>query len=154
LHAGAVPGAPRAATESTAQTFADPVRLRVLRDEVGRLRQRETRRRFDPSIHVGRLGAEGTGCVIAARDLPVVDVELRIDVMERLLSEAPQHWCTAWLIRPGTVEQHDTDLRWFSAVRTAFEMHGRQLDGFYAVTRWGWRDVLSGESRTWVRLRL
>jgi hypothetical protein len=33
-------------------------------------------------------------------------------------------------------------------------MHGRRLDGCFAVTRYGWRDVLTGETRTWRRLRL
>ena len=49
---------------------------------------------------------------------------------------------------------HDLDLQWLAAARTAFGMHGRPLEGFYALTRTGWRDVLTGESRVWKRLRL
>jgi hypothetical protein len=56
--------------------------------------------------------------------------------------------------RPGTPDLHDLDLLWLAAARTAFGMHGRALDGFYAVTRTGWRDVLTGETRVWKRLRL
>jgi hypothetical protein len=149
LHAGAVPETTRSATPPRAD-----VRLRTLREEVGRLRQRETRRRFDACLHVGELGGQRTGFVVAARDLPVMDVELRVDVVSRLLQESPSSWCTAWLVRPGTAEQHDEDLRWLSAVRTAFAMHDRLLDGCYAVTRYGWRDLVTAETRSWVRLRL
>jgi hypothetical protein len=130
------------------------LRLRTLREEVGRLRLRETRRRFDTCLHVGELGGERTGFVIAARDLQVMDVELRVDVVSRLLQDSPPHWRTAWLVREGTAEQHDEDLRWLSAMRTAYAMHARPLHGCYAVTRYGWRDLVTGEARSWVRLRL
>jgi hypothetical protein len=83
-----------------------------------------------------------------------MDIELRIDLLGRLLADAPPAWRSAWLVRPGTPEQHDVDLQWFSAMRTAFEMYGRPLDGGYVVTRSGWRDLLTGDARTWVRLRL
>ena len=151
LHAVAVPDTthPR-----TALPKADEHRLRMLRQEVGRLRQRETRRRFDPCINVGELGGQRTGFVIAARDQPLMDVELRVDVVGRLLLEAPAAWRTAWLVRPGTPEAHDVDLQWLSAVRMAYDMHGRTYDGCYVVTRSGWRDMVTGETRTWVRLRL
>jgi hypothetical protein len=137
-----------------AEPIVDAHRLRMLREEVGRLRQRETRRRFDACLQVGELGGERTGFVIAARDLPVMDVQLRVDVAAGLLQDASPRWRTAWLVRPGTPEQHDVDLRWFSAIRTAFAMHARPLDGCYVVTRSGWRDLVTGDSRTWVRLRL
>jgi hypothetical protein len=150
LHADAVPDTTRSRTTPSS---AD-VRLRTLREEVGRLRQRETRRRFDACLHIGELGGERTGFVIAARDMPVMDVELRVDVVSRLLQDSPPPWSTAWLVRPGTAEQHDEDLRWLSAVRTAYAMHDRPLDGCYAVTRYGWRDLVTGEARSWVRLRL
>jgi hypothetical protein len=130
------------------------VRLRRLREEVGRLRLRESRRVFDASIHVGELGGPRTGFVVAARDLPVMDVELRVDVVARLLEDTPASWQTAWLVRPGTPEPHDVDLQWFAAARVGFAMHGSPLDGCYVVTRAGWRDMVSDERRTWVRLRL
>jgi hypothetical protein len=149
LHADAVPDTIRSRTPSSAD-----VRVLTLRREVGRLRQRETRRRFDACLHVGELGGQRTGFVIAARDLPVMDVELRVDVVSRLLHDSPPSWRTAWLVREGTPEQHDEDLRWLSAVSTAYAMHDRPLDGCYAVTRYGWRDLITGETRSWVRLRL
>ena len=58
----------------------------------------------------------------------------------------PAKWRTAWLVRPGTPEPHDLDLQWLAAARTAFGMHGRALDGFYVITRTGWRDVLTDET--------
>jgi hypothetical protein len=126
----------------------------MLREEVGRLRLRESRRVFDASVHVGQPGGPRTGFVVAARDLPVMDVELRVDVVARLLEDASGAWQTAWLVRPGSPEPHDVDLQWFSAARVAFAMHDRPLDGCYVVTRSGWRDLATNEGRTWVRLRL
>jgi len=33
-------------------------------------------------------------------------------------------------------------------------MHGRTLAGFWIITRSGWRDALTEETRVWKRLRL
>jgi hypothetical protein len=33
-------------------------------------------------------------------------------------------------------------------------VHARPLDGFYVVTRTGWREVLTDEAQVWSRLRL
>jgi hypothetical protein len=129
-------------------------RRRLLREEVGRFRARESRRVFDASVHVGVLGGPRTGFVVRARDLAAVDAALRVDVLTALVEESPMEWCTAWLVRPGVPEPHDLDLQWLSAAHTAFGIHGRRLDGCYAITRSGWRDLLTGESRAWVRLRL
>jgi hypothetical protein len=49
---------------------------------------------------------------------------------------------------------HDVDLTWCSAARHAFGAHERTLACFRVVTRTGWVDVISGERRTWARLRL
>ena len=146
-------------TESWGATPAtvDPTtrqRHRLLRAEVGRLRLRESRRVFDGSVHVGRLGTDDCGFVVRAQDLPAFDTALRVDVLTALLEATPPSWHTTWLVRPGTPEQHDHDLQWLSAARTAFGIHGRPLDGCFVITRTGWRDVLSDEQRAWVRLRL
>jgi hypothetical protein len=127
---------------------------RMLRMEVGLLRQRESRRVFDTRVNVGIIGGPRAGFVIPARDLPAVDVALRTDVVATLLEETPAEWRTTWLARAGTTEQHDLDLQWLAAARTAFGMVDRPLEACYAVTRAGWRDVLTGEQRVWVRLRL
>jgi hypothetical protein len=129
-------------------------RRRLLRQEVGRFRARESRRVFDASVHVGVLGGPRTGFVVRAQDVPAVDAALRVDVLTALLEESPPEWHTAWLRRPGTPERHDLDGQWLAAVHTAFGIHGRRLDGCYAITRSGWRDLLTDEVRVWARLRL
>ena len=129
-------------------------RRALLRTEVGRFRGRESRRVFDVSVHVGVLGGDRDSFVVRAQDLPAVDAALRADVVSALLEDAPPDWCTAWLLRPGTPEPHDLDLQWLAAAGTAFGMHGRALDRFFALTRTGWRDVRTDESRVWKRLRL
>ncbi|MGZ4437626.1 MAG: hypothetical protein ACXVWU_09660 [Nocardioides sp.] len=126
----------------------------VLRREVGLFRERESRRRFDPAVHVGVLGGPRDSFTVAARDLPVMDAGLRTDVVTGLLEHAPDDWRDVWVTRPGDPEQHDLDLAWLSAARAAFAAHGRTLATFHALTRTGWRDVVTGETRTWVRLRL
>jgi len=125
-----------------------------LRAEVGRLRLRETRRVFDLAVHVGVLGGGHDTFVLRAQDLRVVDAALRVDAVARLLEDAPPQWDSAWLSRPGGPEPHDEDVRWLAAASAAYGMHGRRLTGFHVVTRYGWRDVLTGEQRTWRRLRL
>jgi hypothetical protein len=127
---------------------------RLLRQEVGRFRARESRRVFDSSVHVGVLAGPRTGFVVRAQDLPAVDAGLRVDVLSALVEQSPDLWRTTWLVRPGTPERHDVDLQWLAAARMAFGIHDRRLDGFYVVTRSGWRDALSEETRVWARLRL
>ena len=126
----------------------------LLRQEVGRLRGRESRRVFDAAVHVGVLAGPRDSFVVRAQDLPAVDAALRTDVLSSLVEQAPSTWRTAWLARPGDPELHDQDLAWLAAARTAFGIHARPLEGFYVVTRTGWRDVLTDETRVWTRLRL
>jgi len=132
----------------------DPDLAALLREEVARLRQRETRRVFDATLHVGRLGGPHDSFVVRAQDLPAVDVALRTDVLAALLEGAPRDWSSAWLTRPGLPVLGDVDLAWLAAARTAFGMHGRTLASCHAVTRYGWVDLVTGTSREWKRLRL
>ncbi len=130
-----------------------------LRLEVGRLRQRESRRVFDPSVHVGRLAGPRDSCVVRAQDLPVIDRALRVELVSALLADqetADQDTGEqdAWLVRPGPPELHDSDLAWLAATSFAFTAHGVGLTGFYVVTRTGWLDVQTGESQVWKRLRI
>jgi hypothetical protein len=92
--------------------------------------------------------------VVRACDLPAMDPGLRADVVSELVAQTDDALRTAWVVRPGQPEPHDADLHWFAAARAAFAMHGRPLEAFYAVTRYGWRDVSTGRMRTWKRLRL
>jgi len=126
----------------------------LLRREVGRFRARESRRVFDLAVHVGQLGGDRDSVTVAARDLPALDAGLRCDLVARLLEDTDPAWAQAWLTRPGTVEENDLDYLWLSACRAAFATFGRELASFHALTRSGWRDVLTGDTRTWVRLRL
>ena len=125
-----------------------------LRQEVGRLRAYESRRIFDAGVHVGTLGGPRSGFVLRAQDLPVVDPGLRVEVVTALLAGAGAAGGTAWLVRPGRPDLHDLDLQWLAAATLAFGIHGRRLDGFYAITRVGWLDVRSGDQKVWKRLRL
>jgi len=135
-------------------TTAAAMRRALLREEVGRFRLRESRRVFDASVHVGLLAGPRTGFVVRAQDIPAMDAALRVDVLCALLEDSPPAWRTAWLVRPGTPEPHDLDHQWFAAVRAAFAILERSWDGCYVVTRAGWRDLLTDETRTWSRLRL
>lgn len=126
----------------------------LLREEVGRFRMRESRRVFDTAVHVGILAGPRDSFVVRAQDLPAVDAALRTDVLSSMVEQSPPTWRTAWLARSGTPDLHDEDLHWLAAARTAFGIHDRPLDGFYVVTRAGWRDALTEETRVWKRLRL
>jgi hypothetical protein len=132
----------------------DTARRALLREEVGRFRARESRRVFDLALHVGQLGGPRDTFVVPARDLPVMDVGLRTDVASALLEGTDASWGDAWVTRPGTPELHDLDLQWLAAVTEVFAMHGRTLEGFWVLTRFGWRDALTEETRVWKRLRL
>jgi hypothetical protein len=132
----------------------------ALRQEVGLLRARESRRIFDATVGVGRLGGDvgdredRQGFVVRAQDLPAIDGSLRTDVMSALLEQTEAWPAAAWVARAGCPTPHDVDLQWLAATMAAFGAHGRALEGFYAITRAGWLDVRTGESRTWKRLRL
>jgi hypothetical protein len=140
-------------------TTTTPDLAAVLRLEVGRFRLQESRRRFDQAVHLGRIGGCRETFVVQRGDAPVMDAGLRAEVVRRLLerfvaADSAASAATVWLTRPGVASLHDDDLSWYAAARAAFASHGHRLDGFYALTRTGWLDVLSGESRTWRRLRL
>jgi hypothetical protein len=131
-----------------------PDRRGLLRREVGLLRQRETRRVFDTAVHVGVLGGESAGFVARAQDLPVLDAGLRTDVVCGLLATLAPEAREAWVVRAGTPEPQDVDLQWLAAARAGLGVLGRQVEGCYVITRSGWRDLVTAQQRTWVRLRL
>lgn len=136
------------------QQHPDPRPL--LRLEVGGLRRRESRRVFDPSVHVGRLGGPRRSFVFRAQDRPVMDRGLRLEVMCSLLDEHEDDpgEAVVWLVRPGVPELSDLDQEWQGAAGFAFATRDARPAGFYVVTRAGWLDVRTGESRVWKRLRL
>lgn len=126
----------------------------LLRLEVGRLRRRETRRAFDSAVYVGTLDGPRDSFALPLRDVPALDAGVRTDVVCALLARTGPELRTMWLVRPGRPEPHDADLEWQGAARRAFAFHDRPLEGCYVITRYGWRDLDSGRSRTWKRLRI
>jgi hypothetical protein len=128
----------------------------LLRQEVGELRRRESRRRFDTDVHVGRIGGERRVRTVSRDDLAVLDAGTRTEVVTWLLEELSDLGTGAhvWTTRAGEPTVQDDDLAWLSASLRALGALGLVLDGFWTVTRTGWLDVRSGESRTWKRLRL
>jgi hypothetical protein len=83
-----------------------------------------------------------------------VDRQVRPDFVLALLETAPQATDCAWVSRPGETVVTDDDVAWLVAAESAFGSAGRDLAGCYVVTRHGWADVRTGESRVWKRLRL
>ncbi len=132
-----------------------PADLRpLLRLEVARLRSVQVRRRFDTVVHVGRLAGERRSCPVPTGD-PCLDAGTRADLIVGLLEAVPEDQTTgAWITREGRPWLGDEDLAWLAAGIRAYGVLGREPTGFWTVTRWGWLDVRTGESRTWKRLRV
>lgn len=108
------------------------------------------RRRTVPTVvHVGRLG--GARVTVAADDVGE-DPGWRADLVERAL-EGAEHPQRAWLTRAGELDPRDDDHAWCAAAGVAFARHGLELPGFHVLTRYGWRDLVSGEAVTFHRIR-
>jgi hypothetical protein len=142
-------------THAEAGAAVVPAHALALRTEVGLLRMRETRRVFDVQVHLGALGGgEHDTFVVRAQDVPVLDQGLRTEVVVVLAEQLGTRDPAVWVTRPGVPELHDVDLHWLSATDRAFAELGRPSPEFYAVTRYGWLDVRTGQGRSWKRLRL
>jgi len=138
---------PEAPTEDKAQLH------NVLRREVGRFRAEEKRRRFPTTLHVGRI--DGSQYVLEVPEsAEPLDRATAFDLLDcRLDAELPSE-VEAWVTRPGVPEVHDQDLLWLTVTAAAVAARGAALASFHAITRTGWLDVRTGDSRVWVRLRL
>jgi hypothetical protein len=124
----------------------------AFRLEVGRLRARDQRRTFPVELRVGRPAGPQVSL-----EVPRTDPGLRLDLTCALLDlwrEQHDGSAFAWTVRPGVPTPHDADLAWYAAAVRAFGAVGAPLPGFRAVTKTGWLDVVTGESRVWKRLRL
>jgi len=142
---------------------ASCTRTSALRQEVGALRARERHESFGETLYVGQLGGPHACCTVAPEDRPLLDAGMRTELAGRLLgrlADATHHGgrdparVAMWLTRPGEPSVQDTDLAWMAATDAACREAGTELDGFWAVTRTGWLDLRTGETRTWRRLRL
>ncbi len=109
-----------------------------------------TRRALPTTCHVGILGAER----VELRDGDAHDIALRTDLVERALDGLDSVLGSGgWLTRGGDLTRCDADAGWFAAARTGFDRHGLRLPWFFVVNRTGWVDLVSGETRTWSRVR-
>jgi hypothetical protein len=123
----------------------------LLRAEVGRfVAGCGTRRALPTRVHVGWLGDER----LTLRADPSYDAGLRADLLTRALDRFDEPLpTTAWLTRGGVATTGDDDLAWLAAADAAFGRHGVARVAFFAVTRQGWLDVRTGQTRTWRRVR-
>jgi hypothetical protein len=137
----------------------------ALRLEVWWLRRAQQRRVFAPRLHLGvpgsphGLASDGLAPLTGDPWPPPrwLDTGARADVCDRLVSAWSLQSATAaycWYTRPAAPSVHDEDHAWLAATRWAFAAHGLPLLGFWVVTRYGWRDPVTGEERRWKRLRV
>ena len=139
----------------TSAAPADP----AFRREVATFRVPDRRRTFPMHLHVGLPDGDRRRLEVPWPVPASYDVGLRLDLADALVDALAAEWppeapAWGWLTRPGLPELHDCDLAWLAVLRHAFGVHDLTLAGFRAVTRTGWLDVLTGESRTWKRLRV
>lgn len=120
------------------------------------LRREEHRRQFPLGVHVGRPGGQRASARVPWPVPDLYDAGLRLDLLDALLSrgEDVSEATSIWLTRPGLTSPHDLDARWWSSAKHARSARGLRPCGFHVVTRYGWRDLDTGATRTWKRLRL
>ncbi len=123
----------------------------LLRDEVRRfVTECGTRRALPTLVHVGVLA----GHRIALPADTSYDAGLRADLLTRALDRFDDPTpLMAWLTRGGFPSVHDADLAWLAAADLGFGRHGVQRVSFFTVTRHGWLDVRTGDTRSWQRVR-
>jgi len=128
-----------------------------LRHRVAALRASTVRRTFPGSVEVvGPPEAAGSDLspTRCAGDGRLLDRGLRVDVLCRLMPCTPGEVAVV-VVRPGHHETPtETDRAWVGAAFAAAGVRGQQLIGVVLVSRWGWLDLLSGQRRSWKRLRI
>lgn len=111
-----------------------------------------TRRLLPTLFHVGTPGGEQ---VTLPHD-PYFDAGLRADLVERAIDALDGLAGTRpvpWVTRVGDLSPTDADFAWFSAAREGFGRHGRDLPGFFVVTRHGWLNLANEDVIRWRRIR-
>lgn len=131
------------------ETTPDRQRALLLREAVRRHAAGERRRRFAPVLHVGRPGVRERTVAAA---LTATDHALRCDLVAAMAAGCGEDEPLVWLTRPGDLEREDVDVAWAAATRAAAAEAGRTWS-CVVVTRRGWSDPVTGEGRTWTRLR-
>lgn len=124
------------------------LRLAVIEHATG-----ERRRTYPPTLHLGVPGEEP---VHLGLDGVQTDPGLRTDVVAALRVRAGAVAAgdrLVWLTRSGALDLQDGDRDWSLAVRSAYGEAGVAAPLFVVVNRHGWRDPISGRSRTWARVR-
>ncbi len=121
------------------------VELRAFVAGAGRVRALPT------TAHIGVPGGEHVS--VAHQGLH--DHALRTDVVVRALDGLPDtSGACCWLTRSGELERGDADAEWFAAALAGFAVHGLLLPHFYVLNRRGWRDLVTGDTRVWTRVRV
>jgi hypothetical protein len=125
----------------------DP-RERRARAAVLDLARSEVRRRHPTLLRVG----DPCGAVDAVAEDPAWDHALRTDLLTALLWRRRALDPLVWLTRTGSLAWQDVDQRWYAAFLASREEAevGAQL---LVVTRHGWHDPATGQTRTWRRIR-
>jgi hypothetical protein len=130
---------------------------RAWRLEVGRFRAGCAQRTFPLAVHVGVPAGPRRSFEVPWPVPEGYDVGLRLDLLLGLVGswsrDGSGSGC-AWLTRQGVPVLHDQDTLWHAAAVRAFGALTVDLVAFRVVTKTGWLDVRTGESRTWRRLRL
>lgn len=153
--AESLPGTMCAMSTTAPSTGADA----AFRVEVATFRGPDRLRSFPLGVHAGVPDGPRRRLEVPWPVPRSYDAGLRLDLAEALVDALLPRWpsdvaCWGWVTRPGRPELHDCDLGWLAALRHAVGVHDLELAGFRAVTRTGWLDVLTGERRTWKRLRI
>ncbi len=87
--------------------------------------------------------------------MTATDHGLRCDLVAAMLAATTATGPTdplVWLTRPGELDREDVDVAWAAAARAAGAEAGRDVT-CVVVTRRGWHDPVTGDSRTWRRVR-
>jgi hypothetical protein len=128
----------------------DAATVADLRRLVFELRRSTRARVFAPVIHVGVPGGE-----VFVAPAAGLDHALCADLVLTLLAMHREETRPAvWLTRTGEPGGHDLDARWEAAARAGFDESDERLPWFAVVTKHGCARPLTGEGRTWQRLRL
>ena len=113
------------------------------------LARTEARRRHPTLVRVG----DPRGEVSVVAEDPSWDHALRTDLLTALLWRRRASDPLVWLTRTGSLAWQDVDQRWYAAFLASREEVG--LAGqLLVVTRHGWHDPSTGDTRTWRRIRV